>query len=611
MLAKVGQQRKMQRQDGSGRPRTTTEQEDRAIVRMAVAAPESTLSTIQHDRHTSVQNGQQATERAESKSSPTVTMPNPHTRSCTDKSDYSGVGSDQLGTALTEDSRFLLCPDNRRKRVWRRPGQRVDPGLTVEHHTGPQQGVMVWGAISFDSRTPLVVIPGTLTAQRYVDDILWPVLLPFLSHHPGLTFQQDNARPHTARPARSPDLSPIEHIWDVMGRRLQPSRNVDYLARQLETIWQEIPQHTIRNLYQSMTRRVASRPVVVQRHIDILNFCKENFQIAPNPSKIPYYHVIDEQRQSSVSPLLRKSIVPFNHTQNSTFIKETPLTCLQLNSQLSTLCKTTPMPKATPMCTPRNVKTPLLRTNSVKKLIEKFEDQSLGKTPEAEGTFRMNLRSKSKMNDLTASAKRTSPEKRQSGKRIREETPDCALPSSKKIHFQEPQLQGLEKTTRKNPMRMARKYNTRISSTAAQAEWIASCVQIAPKLRNGLDCSTLGPAKGLTTPHKSILRGGAPSSAVKASPRVESIRTLHLKEELDRKDLKHEEVLRAQEEARKMKLEEAKRRREEKRKKVKEQKELQEREKEEKLRLKEEQKEQQKEMERIKQQEKLKLQAQM
>ncbi|UYV65955.1 hypothetical protein LAZ67_3005997 [Cordylochernes scorpioides] len=57
---------------------------------------------------------------------------------------------------------------------------------------------------------------------------------------------------------RSPDLSPIEHIWDVMGRRLPPSRNVDYLARQLETIWQEIPQHTIRNLYQSMTRRVAA-----------------------------------------------------------------------------------------------------------------------------------------------------------------------------------------------------------------------------------------------------------------------------------------------------------------------------------------------------------------
>ncbi|UYV68454.1 NUP188 [Cordylochernes scorpioides] len=111
-------------------------------------------------------------------------------------------------------------------------------------HTGPQQDVMVWGAISFVSRTPLVVIPGTLTAQR----------------------------PHTARvtmdclqscrtllwPARLSDLSPIEHIWDVMGRRLQPSRNVDYLTRQLDTIWQEIPQQTIQNFYQSMTRLVAA-----------------------------------------------------------------------------------------------------------------------------------------------------------------------------------------------------------------------------------------------------------------------------------------------------------------------------------------------------------------
>ncbi|UYV81587.1 hypothetical protein LAZ67_20001605 [Cordylochernes scorpioides] len=66
-----------------------------------------------------------------------------------------------------DESRFSLCLDDCRKRVWRRPGQREDPGLTVEHHTGPQQGVMVCGAISFDSRTPLVVIPGILTAQRW------------------------------------------------------------------------------------------------------------------------------------------------------------------------------------------------------------------------------------------------------------------------------------------------------------------------------------------------------------------------------------------------------------------------------------------------------------
>ncbi|GFV84784.1 HTH_Tnp_Tc3_2 domain-containing protein [Trichonephila clavipes] len=48
-----------------------------------------------------------------------------------------------------------------------------------------------------------------------------------LSSRPGAIYQQDNARPHTARvsqqclqgydvlpwPARSPDISPIEHGW--------------------------------------------------------------------------------------------------------------------------------------------------------------------------------------------------------------------------------------------------------------------------------------------------------------------------------------------------------------------------------------------------------------
>ncbi|GFV52665.1 uncharacterized protein TNCV_2873361 [Trichonephila clavipes] len=39
-------------------------------------------------------------------------------------------------------------------------------------------------------------------------------------------------------PARLPNLSPVKHAWDNIGRRLHLPENFDDLARQLEKIWQ-------------------------------------------------------------------------------------------------------------------------------------------------------------------------------------------------------------------------------------------------------------------------------------------------------------------------------------------------------------------------------------
>ncbi|GFT75645.1 transposable element Tcb1 transposase [Trichonephila clavipes] len=61
---------------------------------------------------------------------------------------------------------------------------------------------MVWGTIAYDSRSTLIVIRGTLTGQRYVDGILRPHVGHFLNGLPGAIFQQNNARPHTARVAQ-------------------------------------------------------------------------------------------------------------------------------------------------------------------------------------------------------------------------------------------------------------------------------------------------------------------------------------------------------------------------------------------------------------------------
>ena len=92
---------------------------------------------------------------------------------------------------------------------------------------------------------------------------------------PGFLLMQDNARPHVAGvcqqflqeegidvmdwPARSPDLNPIEHIWDIMSRSIHQRhvapQTVQELADALVQVWEEIPQETIRHLIRSMPRR--------------------------------------------------------------------------------------------------------------------------------------------------------------------------------------------------------------------------------------------------------------------------------------------------------------------------------------------------------------------
>ncbi|KFM66907.1 Transposable element Tcb2 transposase, partial [Stegodyphus mimosarum] len=116
--------------------------------------------------------------------------------------------------------------------VWKARGERLNPAFAVQRHIAPTAGVMVWVAIAYNTRSPLVLFRGTLTAQRYVHEILQPHVLPLMQRLPGVVYQQDSAPPHTARvsqdclrtvttlpgPARSPNMSPIEHIRDHLGR---------------------------------------------------------------------------------------------------------------------------------------------------------------------------------------------------------------------------------------------------------------------------------------------------------------------------------------------------------------------------------------------------------
>ena len=97
--------------------------------------------------------------------------------------------------------------------------------------------------------------------------------------HPDIThFQHDNATPHSARitkqflqqhninvldwPSKSPDLSPIENLWDFLGRRVRarpnPPQTVAQLSNALTQEWRAIPQHYVRRLFNSMRRRLTA-----------------------------------------------------------------------------------------------------------------------------------------------------------------------------------------------------------------------------------------------------------------------------------------------------------------------------------------------------------------
>jgi hypothetical protein len=130
-----------------------------------------------------------------------------------------------------------------------------------------------------NTKSRLIHISGTLNSESYISQLLKVEAIPLVLQSPGRVFQQDNARCHIFRasmacldsfcvevlpwPARSPDLSPIEHLWDELGRAVQNNygsqpANLQELRTRLDEQWVNIEQSVINNLCDSMPQRVKS-----------------------------------------------------------------------------------------------------------------------------------------------------------------------------------------------------------------------------------------------------------------------------------------------------------------------------------------------------------------
>ncbi|GFX00144.1 transposable element Tcb1 transposase [Trichonephila clavipes] len=175
---------------------------------------------------------------------------------------------------FSEESRFSVHPDNRRIFIWRKCGSRNNPAYVHESVRFGGGGVLVYGGISIDRRTDLYIIrDGPLTARRYSDEILRPIVVPYATAiGDDFILMDDNCRPHRANlvedflfeeeivrmewPASSPDMNPIEHVWDALGRRVAghqpPPQTLQELERSLLEEWDRIPQLVINSLIDSM-----------------------------------------------------------------------------------------------------------------------------------------------------------------------------------------------------------------------------------------------------------------------------------------------------------------------------------------------------------------------
>lgn len=185
---------------------------------------------------------------------------------------------DQWKSVLwSDESKFQLFGSNRRQYIRRQTGERQKPNCVaskVKHGGG---SVMVWGCFSYDGVGQLKKIDGILTKESYHSILQRHAIrygIQLIGR--GFVFQQDNDPKHTSGlcknylqkkeddgvlqvmiwPAQSPDVNPIELLWDELDRRVRDSRptSLPGLWECLREAWQQIQLHSLHKLVERLPK---------------------------------------------------------------------------------------------------------------------------------------------------------------------------------------------------------------------------------------------------------------------------------------------------------------------------------------------------------------------
>ena len=168
-----------------------------------------------------------------------------------------------------------------RKWVWKHPGSALSEHNVVGTLKFGGGSLMMWGCMTAQGVGYACRIDGGLDAGLYTQ-ILEDEFLNTLAYYgldaQNIIFQHDNDSKHTSTaarqwidnhnievlnwPSQSPDLNPIEHLWQHLKRQLanyetEPA-GVHELWARVEETWEKIPKDVCINLIESMPRRIAA-----------------------------------------------------------------------------------------------------------------------------------------------------------------------------------------------------------------------------------------------------------------------------------------------------------------------------------------------------------------